>query len=201
MDGGRQVMNDGRPTMDSSLSPVLCSPSSQLLDSRAYRKAMGLFATGVTVVASGIGENLRAMTANAVTSLSLEPALLIFCLSKKANMATQLQKEQGFSVNILGQKQQDLSIYFAGGWKDETRPDFEFIPWQGGPLLQGCAAAIGCVLYQMLEGGDHWIVIGKVVALHEGIVPANPLIFYRGHYHSLATEPEYEIPAIWYFDW
>lgn len=162
---------------------------------------MGLFATGVTVVATGSGEDLRAMTANAVTSLSLEPALLICCLSKKAKMTSRLQKEQGFSVNILCQEQQDLSTYFAGGWKDETRPDFEFVPWQGGPLLQGCAAAIGCELVQMLEGGDHWIVIGRVVALCEGAVPTNPLIFYRGHYHSLATKPANEIPAIWYFDW
>jgi flavin reductase (DIM6/NTAB) family NADH-FMN oxidoreductase RutF len=172
------------------------------LDSLAYRHTIGLFATGVTVVASGEGDGLRAMTANAVTSLSLDPMLLIVCVHKKASLAAKLLKEKGFSVNILRQEQQDLSNYFAGGWRDEgTPPPFEFLPWHGGPRLKGSVASLGCEHDQILEGGDHWIVIGRVIALHQGKVRKNPLLFYRGRYRRLATDPEYDIPAVWDFAW
>lgn len=172
------------------------------IDELAYRHTIGLFATGVTVVACGDGDTLRAaMTANAVTSLSLDPMLLIVCVHKKARLAAQLLADEGFSVNILHQEQQDLSNYFAGGWKEDAPPHYEFVKWQGGPRLKGCAAAIGCEHYQVVEGGDHWIVIGKVVAVHRGDDSQNPLLYYQGHYRALAAEPGYEIPAIWDFQW
>ena len=172
------------------------------LDTRAYRRTIGLFATGVTVVATGQGESIHAMTANAITSLSLDPMLLIICVHKKARLAIHMREGQGFSINILRRQQRDLSTYFAGGWQEEEPPpSFEFVPWQGGPRLRYCAAAIGCEKDQMVEGGDHWIVIGKVVALHTGREPIDPLVFYRGRYRELATQPEYEIPAVWDFAW
>lgn len=174
---------------------------SPTLDTHAYRRTIGLFATGVTVIASGEGEQLRAMTANAVSSLSLDPMLLLVCVHKEARFTTQLQRGEGFSVNILRQEQQALSNYFAGGWKAETPPDFAFVSWHGVPRLQGCVATVGCKLYQRLEGGDHWIVIGHVVALHQGAAPLNPLVFYRGRYRELASEPQYEIPVVWDFGW
>ncbi|RMG97463.1 MAG: flavin reductase [Chloroflexi bacterium] len=171
------------------------------LDTRTFRHTIGLFATGVTVIATGQPNSFHAMTANAITSLSLDPMLILFCLQKKARMTEYLRQHNGFSVNILRQSQRDLSTYFAGGWKQDTPPPFKFLSWQGGPLLENCAAAIGCRLYQILEGGDHWIVIGQVIALHQGQDPIYPLIFYRGRYRELATEPDYEIPAIWDFGW
>lgn len=171
------------------------------IDTLAYRHTIGLFATGVTVIASGEGADLRAMTANAVTSLSLDPMLLIVCVHKQARLAAELQKQSGFSLNILRQEQQDLSNYFAGGWKEETLPEFEFVPWHGGPRLKGCIAAIGCEHHEILEGADHWIVVGKVVALHRSDGSQNPLIFFRGRYRELAAEPGHDIPAVWDFAW
>lgn len=172
------------------------------LDSLAYRHTIGLFATGVTVVACGEGDELRVMTANAVTSLSLDPMLLIVCVHKKASLAAELLKEKGFSVNILREEQQDLSNFFAGGWRDgATPPAYKFLPWHGGPRLRGCLAALGCEHYQILQGGDHWIVIGKVIALHQGRKRQDPLLFYRGRYRKMASEPEYDIPAVWDFAW
>ncbi|MFQ5421655.1 MAG: flavin reductase family protein, partial [Anaerolineae bacterium] len=127
-----------------------------MIDPREFRRTIGLFGTGVTVLASGEGDELRAMTANAVTSLSLEPMLLIACIHKKARIVANLNKGWGFSVNILRQEQQPLSNYFAGAWHEDEPPHFDFVPMDGGPRLVGCSASIGCRLNELLPGGDHW---------------------------------------------
>jgi len=158
------------------------------IDPRAYRATIGLFATGVAVVAAGYGNHLHAMTANAVTSLSLDPPLLIFCVGKNARMVSAMEQSAGFSVNILRDGQQALSTYFAGGWKEPNAPPFRFVPWEGGPRLEGCAASIACALHERIEGGDHWIVVGRVVAVYQGAEPRRPLLFYGGRYRHLDAE-------------
>jgi flavin reductase (DIM6/NTAB) family NADH-FMN oxidoreductase RutF len=79
------------------------------LDPRAYRNTIGLFATGVTIVSTQLGETVHGMTANAVTSLSLEPMLLLVAVGKKARLATLLPQATGFTVNILRADQEALS--------------------------------------------------------------------------------------------
>jgi flavin reductase (DIM6/NTAB) family NADH-FMN oxidoreductase RutF len=159
----------------------------QSIDSRDFRRAIGAFATGVTVVAIDIGGEVHAMTANAISSLSLDPLLVLVCVGKRARMSAFLEQATGFSINILREENRALSDYFAGGWKQDSPPPFRFIPWEGGPRLEGCLTAIGCETYRLVEGGDHWIVIGKVVALHQGIEPQLPLLFYSGRYGRLDT--------------
>jgi flavin reductase (DIM6/NTAB) family NADH-FMN oxidoreductase RutF len=161
-------------------------------DLRKFRQTMGLFATGVTVVAVEVDGEVHAMTANAVTSLSLDPLLILVCVGKKARMAAELEESAGFSVNILRGEQQALSTFFAGGWKEETPPPFRFVPWEGGPRLEGCLAALGCATDQIVDGGDHWIVIGRVAALHQGIEPRKPLLFFGGRYGGIDSR---ETPA------
>jgi flavin reductase (DIM6/NTAB) family NADH-FMN oxidoreductase RutF len=156
-----------------------------LIDPREFRQTIASFATGVTVLAADIAGEVHAMTANAVSSLSLDPLLLLVCVSKQARMAANLEEAVGFSVNILRDEQQALSNFFAGMWKEESQPPFRFVPWQGGPRLEGCLAALGCERYQVVDGGDHWIVIGRVIALHQGIEPRRPLLFYGGRYGRL----------------
>ena len=163
------------------------------LDPRAYRNTMGLFATGVTVVSTQVGETVHGMTANAVTSLSLEPMLLLVAVGKKTRLATLLPQATGFTVNILRADQEALSTFFAGAWHQPT-PPFRFVPWDTRPelgtiRLEGVLAALGCTLHRLVDGGDHWIVQGQVVALHQGIEPRLPLLFYGGRYRQLdATE-------------
>jgi flavin reductase (DIM6/NTAB) family NADH-FMN oxidoreductase RutF len=152
------------------------------LDPKSFRQTIGQFATGVTVIVAQMGEEVLAMTANAVSSLSLDPTLVLFCPAKKANMAQALDTLTGFSVNILREDQQALSTYFAGAWKEQPPPPFRFVPWAGAPRLEGCLAALGCERHQVVEAGDHWIVIGRVVALHQGLEPRRPLLFYGGKY-------------------
>lgn len=155
------------------------------IDPRAFRHTVGQFATGVTVIATEVDGAIRAMTANAFTSLSLDPPLVICCIGKTARIAASLRSASGFSVNILRQNQQDLSTYFSSAWKLPEPPSFTFTPWEGGPRLEGCAAALGCAVESLLEGGDHWILVGRVQALYRTEQAHTPLVFYGGRYVNL----------------
>lgn len=157
----------------------------EVLDSRAFRNTMGLFATGVTVVAVEIEGQVYGMTANAVTSVSLEPMLVLVCVQKEAHLMNILPQAGGFSINILSEQQQDLSGYFAHMWHDPQPPAFMFTPWLGGPRLEGAIGAISCQTREFLEGGDHWIVVGEVIGLYRAENPTNPLLYYRGQYRQI----------------
>lgn len=141
----------------------------------------------MTVVALEIDGEIRAITANSFTSLSLDPPLVLFCLGKETRAAHAIREVAGFSISILQASQQALSVYFAGSWKDADPPPFTFIAWDGGPRLEGCAGAIGCRVHGVHDGGDHWIVVGRVVALHAPDGHVSPLVFYGGRYLSIDT--------------
>jgi 3-hydroxy-9,10-secoandrosta-1,3,5(10)-triene-9,17-dione monooxygenase reductase component len=163
------------------------------IDARAFRDTVGQFVTGVTVIATEADGSVRAMTANAFTSLSLDPPLVLFCVGKTAHLSALIRSASGFSVNILAQTQRDLSTYFAGGWRQPVPPAFSFTSWQGGPLLNGCTAALGCAVDTIHEGGDHWIVIGRVLALYRNEEACPPLVFRGGRYAAL--EQPAEVPG------
>jgi flavin reductase (DIM6/NTAB) family NADH-FMN oxidoreductase RutF len=160
------------------------------IDSRAFRQTVGQFATGVTVIATEVAGAIRGMTANSFTSLSLDPPLVLFCVGKTAHLSAHLRDATGFSVNILARAQQDLSTYFAGGWKQPSPPPFDFIGWEGVHRLEGCAAALGCSVETIYEGGDHWIVIGRVLSLYRSEHARPPLVFCAGRYAALAEPVE-----------
>src|SRR5712675_3448886 len=96
-------------------------------DQRQFRDTMGLFATGVAVIAVPAGEEVQAMTANAVRSLSLDPLLLLFCPAKKAHLSQHLAPNVPFSVNLLRADQVAISTYFAGAWREALPPAFRFV--------------------------------------------------------------------------
>ena len=173
--------------------------SSMTPDSRAFRNTIGLFATGVTVITTEIKGEVHGMTANAVASLSLDPMLLLASVGKKARMAGLLQEASTFTVNILRADQESLSTFFAGGWKEPGPPPFQFAGWKEQPQmgmtrLENVLAAIACVKHEILEGGDHWIIVGRVVALHQGEPPRSPLLFYGGRYYQLDVTKEHPAP-------
>ncbi|MBI4279025.1 MAG: flavin reductase family protein [Armatimonadetes bacterium] len=146
---------------------------------------MGLFATGVTVVAAEADGDVRGMTANAVMSVSLDPLLVCVSIDRRAAINTVVERVGGFSLNILREEQEALSPYFAGLWKHPTPPEHRFQPWVGGPRLVGCLAAAGCRVHAILDGGDHRLFLGRVLALHQGEGPLSPLLFFGGRYHRL----------------
>src|SRR3989442_8328639 len=116
------------------------------MDPKAFRRVLGLFATGVTVLAAQHDDEIHGMTANAVTSVSLDPLLVLVCVGKHARMNHFIQGAGGFSINVLAEDQEPLSRYFSGAWPHQAPPEFRFVPWPGGPRLVGALAAMGCVV-------------------------------------------------------
>ncbi len=152
-----------------------------------FRRIMGQFATGVTLVTSRHGDHLHAMTANSFTSVSLEPLQVLVCVDKSNNTYEILRKSGAFAVNILGEEQVHLSRRFASQMKETHRLDN--IPHRfavtGSPIIEGCLAYLDCRVVAVYPGGDHDIFLGQV---EEGAIISNgaPLIFFRGRYKGLA---------------
>jgi flavin reductase (DIM6/NTAB) family NADH-FMN oxidoreductase RutF len=165
-------------------------------EQRAFRDASGLFATGVAIIVTEVAGEVHAMTANAVTSLSLDPLLMLFCPAKRSRIAQHLPAMQSFTINFLREDQQVLSSYFAGGWRELAPPPFRFVPSPAGPRLQGALSSVGCALERIDDGGDHWIVVGRVVALHRGIAPHRPLLFFGGQYRTVDFSPGTPAPDL-----
>jgi flavin reductase len=128
---------------------------------------------------------VHAMTANAVSSLSLDPMRLLFCPGKRASFSKMLTTSERYSVNFLRDEQRALSSYFAGGWKGAGPPPFRFFGGTEAPRLEGSLASLICRRHQVHDGGDHWLVILSVEQIHRGIEPHRPLIFYKGQYRDL----------------
>ncbi len=152
---------------------------------RGFRDAVGLFTTGVAIVTAEAQGEVHAMTVNAVASLSLDPLMMLFCPAKKSRFAQLLKDVGQFTLNFLREEHEALSSYFAGGWKAAPAPPFRFVPSQAGPRLEGSLASIGCELDHVADGGDHWIVTGRVIAIHRGVEPHRPLVFFGGKYRAV----------------
>jgi flavin reductase (DIM6/NTAB) family NADH-FMN oxidoreductase RutF len=151
----------------------------------AFRDTVGLFATGVAIVTTEAQGEVHAMTVNAVVSLSLDPLMMLFCPAKKSRLAQLLEHIRQFTLNVLREDQQALSSYFAGGWKEQPAPPFRFVPSPAGPRLEGSLASLGCQLERVADGGDHWIVTGRVISMHRGVPPHRPLVFFGSKYRAV----------------
>jgi flavin reductase (DIM6/NTAB) family NADH-FMN oxidoreductase RutF len=154
------------------------------IERNELRRVMGHFATGVTVITTMSKEGkLHGLTANAVSSLSLDPPLLIICVDKKAESYSCFEDSKVFTVNILADDQEDISRRFAvsGGEK------FEGVAYRrganGAPILNGALAHLECKLYASYDGGDHTIYLGQIeeAETREG----KPLLFFRGGYREI----------------
>ncbi len=165
-------------------------------DARRFRDTLGLFATGVAVIVAHADGEVLAMTANAVSSLSLDPMLVMFCPGKKSKLAQHVQRLSGFTINILRHEQEAQSTYFAGGWKDSVPPPFRLVQSRCAPRLEGSLASISCEPWQVTEVGDHWMVIGQVLELHTGIPPHHPLLFHSGRYREMSKTGSHAAPDL-----
>jgi flavin reductase (DIM6/NTAB) family NADH-FMN oxidoreductase RutF len=151
------------------------------------REAMGHFATGVTVITS-IDENSEPVgtTANAVTSLSLDPPLVLVCFDLASVTLRAIHGHGAFAVNVLGHRQHLLSANFArrgfaAAW-DGVRHGRGAT---GSPRLDDVLAVVECTVEQSVPGGDHEILIGRVRHVEVNGVQTAPLVFWRGRYASI----------------
>ena len=155
------------------------------------REAMGHFATGVTVVTSiGAGGSPVGTTANSVTSVSLDPPLLLVCFDLESATLRAIRGHGAFAVNVLGARQGHLSSNFArrglaAVW-DQVR---HHLGPTGSPRIEEAIAHIECTVEHTLPGGDHEIVVGRVRHVATNGNGAGPLLFWRGRYASLDEGP------------
>jgi flavin reductase (DIM6/NTAB) family NADH-FMN oxidoreductase RutF len=164
--------------------------SSAEIDTRAYRTLIGRFATGVTVVTVNHAGTYRAMTANSVTSVSLDPLLLLVCVDKQASMHEALHDAGAFAVNILRADQRSMSDQFSRhGEFERPMGGVPFRPGRSGaPLLDGALGWLDCEVWREYDGGDHTIFVGRVTDLRLEDEDGSPLLFYAGRYRALGPE-------------
>lgn len=154
------------------------------VDERAFRKALGCFATGVTVVTTADRDGKPVgVTVSAFSSLSLEPPLVLFCLDKR-NRSLDAFKGGHFAINILREDQREISIVFASRLDDKWAGIAHSIGAHGVPLIENSLARLECSLHELIEGGDHLIVVGKVERL-DYQTGGQPLLYFRGAYANL----------------
>lgn len=151
------------------------------MDDDLFRRVMGSFAGGVTIVTTLDQDGTpRGFTASGMTSLSLDPRLLLVCVSIRSATLTAIQQRSGFVVNILADSQRELAQRFASRLPDK----FAGVRWEPGttgvPVLAGSLAHAECRVYGLRDGGDHQIILGEVISAAAG--DAVPLLYFRGHY-------------------
>lgn len=164
------------------------------VDPREFRRTMGLFATGVTVVTTRVGDEVHGMTANSVTSVSLDPLLVLVCVDNRARMRELIAEAGRFAINILSERQQHLSGHFAG--KPRQDVEIAFADTMGVPTLPGSLASLICAVDRIVDAGDHIVVFGRVEAIARYADDERPLVYYAGDYRRIATERDDDIYSV-----
>lgn len=157
------------------------------VDQRALRDAFGRFTTGVTVLTTREACGApRGFTANSFSSVSLDPPLVLVCVSHEAYSAPAFRAAPHFGINILSAEQRQISNIFASHASDK----FERAEWYAGPhdvpLLPGSLATLVCAQHKLVEAGDHVVLIGEVLETQSR--EAQPLGYHRGNYVSICPQ-------------
>ena len=159
------------------------------IDARAFRRALGNFATGVTIItAKGVDGTRVGVTASSFNSLSIDPPLVLWSSKKDTPSCKIFETASHFAVNILAADQLEMSNHFARQQEDK----FACVDWEegigGAPVFPNCAGRFQCETYDKLEGGDHWIFVGKVVDFDD--FGRSPLCFHQGSYAMVYSHPD-----------
>ncbi|MGI5158973.1 flavin reductase family protein [Microbispora sp. CA-102843] len=169
--------------MEDPSEVMQASPATEI-DSRTFRDALGCFASGVVVISGMSGGDPVGFTCQSFTSLSMTPPMVAFCPSVASVTWRQIRSAGAFCVNILSESQRRTSDVFAQRRDDK----FAGISWRpglaGAPLIDDALAHIECEIESVYPGGDHDIVLGRVVRLG-GTGRTEPLLYYRGRYARL----------------
>jgi flavin reductase (DIM6/NTAB) family NADH-FMN oxidoreductase RutF len=150
------------------------------------RTALGRFASGVTVVTTGTGPDVHGMTANAFTSVSLDPPLVLVSIATKARMDRRIARCGRYGVSVLRREQEPVSLHFAGGTPcpDQVR----FVERGGVPLIDGALVHLARTVYDSHPAGDHTLHVGRVDELWS--CHGDPLVFFTGDFRALEVPRE-----------
>jgi flavin reductase (DIM6/NTAB) family NADH-FMN oxidoreductase RutF len=158
-----------------------------------FRKAMGAFATGVTIITLDLDGEVHGMTANAFTSVSLDPILVLVCVDHATRTHAHMHAKKRFGINVLCEDQRAISEYYARPERSHERAETEAgarfdRTRHGTPMLHGSLAYLECRLHSAQEAGDHTIFIAEVedVVVRDG----DPLLYFRGRYRRVGDDIE-----------
>jgi flavin reductase (DIM6/NTAB) family NADH-FMN oxidoreductase RutF len=152
-----------------------------------FRQVFGHFATGVAVVTTAGPSRSGGMTANALTSLSLDPMLVLVCFENQARTLPIVREHGRFAINILSSEQREVAKLFASKLPESEKLEaVAHTDRHGAPIIDGALAWAVCELQELLAGGDHTIAIGRV--LHLGLGEGEPLVFYKGRYRAIIEQ-------------
>jgi flavin reductase (DIM6/NTAB) family NADH-FMN oxidoreductase RutF len=159
------------------------------LDPLEYRRVVGRFATGVTVVTTALDGELHAMTCNSFTSVSLEPVLVLFCAEKIARFHDVVLESGTWGVSVLATGHQEASRRFSvrGRPLEDQFTDVPYSlgPATGAPVLDGALSALECRTVSTTDAGDHTVVVGEVLGVELPDPDAAPLLYFEGAYRTL----------------
>ncbi|HEY3993790.1 MAG TPA: flavin reductase family protein [Ktedonobacteraceae bacterium] len=155
------------------------------IESAEFRRVLGHFATGVTVITTQHQNQLHGTTVSSFCSLSLDPAQILVCLDRQATIHELISASGIFGVNILAEHSETLSRHFAHRVPDKFSGVEYNLGLLGVPLLEDALATLECRVVTRYPGGDHSIFIGEVVASGAHAHAAHPLLFFRSKYSKL----------------
>jgi flavin reductase (DIM6/NTAB) family NADH-FMN oxidoreductase RutF len=175
------------------VSPRQATTSAESVTTASFRSAMASFATGVTVVTvRSVDGGLYGMTVNSFSSVSLEPMLVLVCLSGSSRGLKLIEDARVFGINMLSCEQEGVSRLFANRHRPGDSAMFDGVAFElgatGCPALLEAAVTLACRVHQFVPAGDHVIVVGEVVSLTHR-PELEPLVFHAGGYRTLASEP------------
>lgn len=183
-----------------SATPHRTAPTAPLdFDTRAFRGALGRFASGIAVVtAQDHDGTLIGLTISSFNSVSLAPPLVLFSLDRRAYSLDVMREARGYGVNLLSRTQRDLSDRFAKAQSDKWRDVAHVVSDLATPLLDGALAHFECRPYAHYDGGDHVIFVAEVLRFSASPTAEEPLVFFNGRYRSLEADdcaaPSWPLP-------
>ncbi|MBX9629789.1 MAG: flavin reductase family protein [Burkholderiales bacterium] len=174
----------------SSLRTDAVGQDAAAVDAAQLRRAFGMFATGVTIItAAHPGDGLLGITVNSFHSVSLEPPLVLFSLARTSFTLRPFLETPGFVVNVLREDQRALSHRFARTGDDKWIGVSHRPSELGAPILEGTVASFECTHHAQYDGGDHMIILGRVLRFETDPEGA-PLLYFHSRYRRLAEEDE-----------
>jgi flavin reductase (DIM6/NTAB) family NADH-FMN oxidoreductase RutF len=155
-----------------------------------FREAAGRFASGVTVVTTRAAEGAYGVTVSSFASLSLNPLLVTVSISQSSQLLEHVRSVEAFAVSVLANDQQQVAGYFATSGRRPEPAGFSAVPTivyeTGAPIIEGCLSWFDCILEDILPGGDHEILVGRVAAA--GGRSGEPLVYWAGGYRALTHD-------------
>jgi flavin reductase (DIM6/NTAB) family NADH-FMN oxidoreductase RutF len=170
--------------------PATSEPPEEPVTIEAFRRAMRRFATGVTVMSCTVDGDDHAMTANAFTSVSVDPLLVLVCVEKVARFHEAVLKAGSWAISVLDESARTAAEWFAtpGRPLKGQFARFPYVrgPHTGAPLLRAALSTLECRTWATYDGGDHTIVVGDVLSVTADNRSRRPLVYYEGGYQALS---------------